>query len=463
MEGNEVVGGQMVAAQESAGIAGQDSPKIGLGTATAIVAANMIGTGVFTSLGFQVIDLKDGFTIGFLWLLGGVAALCGALTYGELGAAMPRSGGEYHFLTKIFHPALGFLSGWVSALVGFSAPIAAAAMAVGRYSTQTLIASGVVAAGRESILSMAIVIGVVTLVSFVHTMQIRIVSRFQVCFTVLKISLILILVGAGFILAKSQGLSFLPGQESMKFVLSAPFAVSLVFVMYSYSGWNAATYVVNEIENPAKNLPRSLFLGTLIVTCLYVPLNLVFLYSSPIAALEGKPEVGFIAANYIFGNAGAVFMGSLISLGLISAISSMVWAGPRVSQVMGEDYTLLGFLTKKNRNGVPVYALLFQYAVVILLVLTSKFEQIITYIGFVLSLSTFLTVLGVFVLRWKSPALPRPYKTWGYPATPIVFLAVTGWMLFFVLRDKPLESLAGLATVLAGLVFYFIDRKMMAA
>ncbi len=336
-------------------------------------------------------------------------------------------------------------------------------MAVGRYSTQTLVASGALIPGKESILSMVIVIGVVTLVSFVHTMQIRFVSRFQVFFTVLKISLILVLVFAGFALAKSQGLSFLPGPDSIRFVLSAPFAVSLVFVMYAYSGWNAATYVVNEIDNPSKNLPRSLFLGTLIVMLLYVPLNLVFLYSSPISALEGKPEVGFIAANYIFGNVGAILMGALISLGLISAISSMVWAGPRVSQVMGEDYRLLGFLKKKNKNGVPIYALIFQYSVVIILVLTSKFEQIITYIGFVLSLSTFLTVLGVFILRWRNPGLKRPYRTWGYPVTPMIFLMVTGWMLFFVLRDKPLESLAGLATVLAGLVFYFIDKKIAAA
>jgi len=447
----------MTPAQQSAG---QAPRKIGLYTATAIVAANMIGTGVFTSLGFQVIDLKDGFSIGFLWLIGGIAALCGALTYGELGAAMPRSGGEYHFLSKIFHPAVGFLAGWVSALVGFSAPIAAAAMAVGRYTTQTLVASGVIAAGKETVLVTAIVIGIVTVVTIIHTMKIQLVSRFQVFFTVLKISLILVLVCAGFALAKSQGLSFLPGPDSVKFVFSAPFAVSLVFVMYAYSGWNAATYVVNEIDNPGKNLPRSLFLGTLIVICLYVPLNLVFLYSSPISALEGKPEVGFIAANYIFGNVGAILMGALISLGLISAISSMVWAGPRVSQVMGEDYTLLAFLKKKNRNGVPIYALILQYVIVITLVLTAKFEQIITYIGFILSLSTFLTVLGVFVLRWKNPGLARPYRTWGYPFTPIIFLLVTGWMLVFVLRDKPVESLAGLATVLAGLVFYLIDRKL---
>jgi APA family basic amino acid/polyamine antiporter len=434
--------------------------KIGLYTATAIVAANMIGTGVFTSLGFQIIDLKDGFSISLLWLIGGIAALCGALTYGELGAAMPRSGGEYHFLSQIFHPAVGFLSGWVSALVGFSAPIAAAAMAVGRYGTQAMLASGVIAPGSETLMVTMIVIGVVTLVSFVHTLQLRFISRFQVFFTSLKIGLILILVLSGFALAKSQGISFLPGAESMKFVFSAPFAISLVFVMYAYSGWNAATYMVNEIEDPGKNLPRSLFLGTLIVILLYVPLNMVFLYSTPMSDMMGKPEVGFIAANYIFGNAGAILMGALISLGLISAISSMVWAGPRVSQVMGEDYRMLRFLQVKNRNGVPIYALLFQYVIVILLALSSRFDQIITYIGFILSLSSFLTVLGVFVLRWRKPDLERPYRTWGYPVTPVVFLLVTGWMMVFVLRDRPVESLAGLATVMVGLILYYIDRSI---
>ncbi len=450
----------MTPVQESAESPSQSPRKIGLYTATAIVAANMIGTGVFTSLGFQILDIKDGFSIGFLWLLGGIAALCGALTYGELGAALPRSGGEYHFLSRIFHPAAGFLSGWISALVGFSAPIAAAAMAVGRYATQTLVASGVLAPGENSLLIGAMVIGVVTVISMIHTMQISLVSRFQVFFTSLKVTLILVLIFSGFILARSQGVNFLPGPESIRSIFSAPFAVSLVFVMYSYSGWNAATYVVNEIKDPGRNLPKSLFWGTAIVILLYVPLNLVFLYSSPFSALEGKPEVGFIAANYIFGRVGAIFMGSLISLGLISAISSMVWAGPRVSMVMGEDYRLLGFLRFKNANGVPVYALLLQYVIVVILVLTSKFEQIITYIGFILSLSTFLTVLGVFVLRWRSPRLERPYKTWGYPVTPIFFLLVTGWMMIFVLRDKPVESLAGVATVLLGLVFYYIDRLL---
>jgi APA family basic amino acid/polyamine antiporter len=450
----------MTPTRESAADTGPAQKKIGLCTATAIVAANMIGTGVFTSLGFQVIDLKDGFSIGFLWLLGGIAALCGALTYGELGAAMPRSGGEYHFLSRTFHPAVGFLAGWVSALVGFSAPIAAAAMAMGKYTTQTLVASGVLAAENDGVLTTAIVLVVVTCVSLVHTQQIKLVSRFQLFFTGLKISLILVLVFAGFALAKSQGLGFLPGAGTAGFIFSAPFAVSLVYVMYSYSGWNAATYMVNEIENPGRNLPRSLFFGTLIVILLYVPLNLVFLHASPIAALEGKLEVGFIAAGYIFGNIGAIFMGALISLGLISAISSMVWAGPRVSQVMGEDYRLLGFLKQRNRNGVPVYALLLQYAIVVILVLSSRFDQIITYMGFILSLCTFLTVLGVFILRWKKPDMPRPYKTWGYPVTPIVFLLVTGWMLIFVMKDKPAESLAGLATVLTGLVIYLLDRGL---
>lgn len=433
---------------------------IGVTTAVAIVAANMIGTGVFTSLGFQVVDLKDGFTILALWGLGGIVALFGAFAYGELSAAMPRSGGEYHLLSQIYHPALGFLSGWLSLIVGFSAPIAAATMAMGKYAGQVIIDLTVLSAGQQDLLMPVIAIAAVSLVSLVHLFNVKVVSSFQIFFTGLKIFLILVLIVFGFMLAPGQDISFAPTPGALKAIFSAPFAVSLIFVMYAYSGWNASTYIAGEIRNPGRNLPLSLFLGTLIVMLLYVPLNGVFLYSTPLSEMELKVEIGYISANYIFGNTGGIIMGSLISIGLISAISSMVWAGPRVTQVMGEDTRILRFLARKNKNGVPAYALALQFAIVILLILTSTFEAVVYYIGFTLSLSTFLTVLGVFVMRYKRPDMPRPYKTWGYPITPAFFLLVTGWMLVYVLIDRPVESLAGLATIGVGYVLYEINRNI---
>jgi APA family basic amino acid/polyamine antiporter len=438
----------------------RDARAIGLGTATAVVAANMIGTGVFTSLGFQLLSLETGFAILALWLVGGVAALCGALSYGELSGAMPRSGGEYYLLSRIYHPLAGFLSGWVSVVVGFSAPIAAAAMAMGQYLTRVLVQTGVVAAESQPAAVTAVAITGVTLVSIVHLFDVKVVSRFQVSFTTLKVSLILMLIAAGFALAAPQPLGFLPTRAAVGSVFTPAFAASLVYVMYAYSGWNAAIYVASDVKQPGRFLPLSLVFGTLIVILLYAPLNAVFLYAAPVAELRGQLDVGYIAANHIFGATGGLIMGLLISTGLVSAISSMVWAGPRVTQVMGEDVRLLRPLAAKNANGVPHISLAFQYLLVVGLIVTSTFDAIVNYIGFILSLSAFLTVAGVFVLRVTEPALPRPYRVWGYPVTPIVFLAVTGWMMFFVVRQRPMVLVAGALTLAVGFVVYVVNRAL---
>jgi APA family basic amino acid/polyamine antiporter len=437
-----------------------NSRKITLFTATAIVAANMIGTGVFTSLGFQVFDIQTGFSLISLWIIGGIAALCGALSYGELSAAMPRSGGEYHLLSRIYHPSVGFLSGWISVAVGFTAPIAAAAMAMGKYFSRVLIDSSVISMDSLLLTKIMTAIIAVTLVSIVHLFNVKFVSKFQIVFTVLKISLILGLVIFGFVLATGQPISFLPVSTDFKTIFSSPFAVSLVFVMYAYSGWNAAVYIASDIKNPGRNLPLSLVWGTVIVVLLYVPVNAVFLYAAPISEMMGQEDVGYIAANHIFGATGGTIMGVLISIGLISAISSMIWAGPRVTQVMGEDVKILKFLSIKNKNGVPHVSLLLQYVVVVILILTSSFETIIKYIGVMLSLSSFLTVFGVFLLRYRQPNLERPYKTWGYPVTPIIFLLVTGWMMFFVIKSEPSITIACIATIFVGLILFYINKRV---
>ena len=427
----------------------QKTSRIGLSTATCIIVANMIGTGVFTSLGFQVVDLRSGFTLLLLWLVGGIFAICGALTYSELGAAMPHSGGEYHYLSQIYHPLVGFLSGWISVTVGFAAPIAAAAMALGAYF------SSVFPLVSPSATALLVVIGV----SLIHTRNLQLGSYFQQVFTILKVLLIVILIGCGLFLANSQDLGFLPSTKDLDLIFSSPFAISLVYVTYSYSGWNAAVYLASEVEEPEKNIPRSLIIGTSIVIGLYLLLNFVFLYTTPLDTLAGEVEVGYIAAGQIFGASGAKLMGLLISFGLISSISSMVLAGPRVTQVIGEDIPLFKVLAKKNVNGIPYYSILLQLTIVIILLLTSSFDGVITYLGFTLTLSSFITVLGVFVHRFRYPHIHRPYKTWGYPFTPFIFLAISLWMLIFILIDKPTESLIGIATLAIGLIVYFIATK----
>ena len=428
----------------------QQKPKaIGLFTATCIVVANMIGTGVFTSLGFQVVDIKSGFTLLFLWMVGGVFALCGALSYAELGAAMPYSGGEYYYLSRIYHPVIGFLSGWVSVTVGFAAPIALAAMSLGIYF------NGVFPLFSPQTIALTVVIGV----SLIHSMHKAFGSYFQQIFTILKVLLIVTLIVCGLFLAEPQQLGFLPSIGDVNLIFSSPFAISLIYVTYSYSGWNAAVYLASEVEEPEKNIPRSLIGGTLIVMGLYLLLNFIFLYSTPINELAGKLEVGFIAANQIFGQKGAKIMGILISFGLISSISSMVLAGPRVTQAIGEDIPLFKLLARKNTQGIPYLAIVVQLFLVTVLILTSSFEAVLTYLGFTLTLSSFITVLGVFIYRFRYPQAPRPYQTWGYPVTPFIFLGISLWMLVFLLIDKPVESLTGMATLLLGLIVYFVASK----
>ena len=422
---------------------------ISLLTATAIVVSNMVGTGIFTSLGFQVGDLPSGFTIVLLWALGGVCAFCGAVSYGELAAALPRSGGEYHYLSKVFHPSVGFVSGWLSATVGFAAPIALAAMALGKYF------SGVCPDASPLAVSIAASVAV----TLVHLTGINVASRFQNTATWLKVALILVFITAGFLVTKGQPVTFLPVAGDGKLIASAPFAISLVYVMYAYAGWNATTYIVGEVANPGRTVPLSVALGTLLVSGLYIGLNVVFMHVAPISELAGKLDVGHVAATHIFGEQGGRIMSGLICLGLISSISAMTWVGPRVTMVMGEDVKLLAPLAIKSTGGVPWVALLLQLAIVILLLCFALFDQVLKYVQFSITLCSFLAVLGVIVLRFTQPNLPRPYRTWGYPFTPLIFLGLSTWMLYFTAKGSPTESLAGLGTILLGLVVYFVSPK----
>ena len=239
--------------------------------AVAIVVADMVGVGVFTSLGFQVKDIPSGFSILLLWTIGGVVALCGVFSYGELGAMFPRSSGEYNFLGRAYHPAFGFVAGWVSATVGFAAPVALAAMAFGEYGKSVL----------PNAPPLALAIGVVWLVSLVQLTGVRHSSTFQLVATILKVLLIIAFLVCGFVIGTPQPISFAPSTSDFTHIVSAPFAISLVFVMYSFSGWNAATYIIGEVRLPERNVPRAMLIGTLIVLVLYVALNAVFLHTAP--------------------------------------------------------------------------------------------------------------------------------------------------------------------------------------
>ena len=418
----------------------------------------MVGTGIFTSLGFQVGDLTTGFSIITLWFVGGVCALCGALSYAELGAALPRSGGEYHFLGVIYHPALGFLAGWVSATVGFPAPIALAAIAFGQYFVKILPHMPALVLWHWTLPAEKYLgLWVIVIATLFLLRNVRVGSAFQDASTLLKVALVLVVIGAGFFLSKTQPISFLPAPGDGKLIMSAPFAVSLVYVMYSYSGWNASTYLAGEVRDPARVIPRSVILGTVIVMFLYLAVNAVFLISTPPGEMAGKVEVGLIAGNHLFGPSGGKIMAGLICAGLVSAISAMIWIGARVTMVMGEDIRVLRPLARCTTHGVPAKATLLQFVISVALILSSTFSMVATYVLFTLQICSFLVVLGLIVLRYTQPNLPRPYKTWGYPVTPLIFLFISAWMLVHILRENPKQSLLGLGMMALGLLFYAIS------
>lgn len=423
-------------------------------TVTAVVIANMIGTGVFTSLGFQLLDIQSGFAILLLWALGGLIAVCGSMTYAELGSALPRSGGEYNFLTEIYHPSAGFISGWISATIGFSAPTALAAITFSTY-LMTIFPEI-----NNDWLRKIIACSLIVILAFIHSSNRKSSGGLQMIFTVMKVGVIILFCFGAILFAKNiQPVSFSPNSNDISTIFSGSFAVSLIYVSYAYTGWNAATYLSSEIERPQKYLPLILISGTTIVTVLYILLNFVFLSVAPIEDMQGKIEIGFIAAQSAFGGSVANFTGLVLSLLLISTVSAMTIAGPRVLQVIGEDFKVLNILSRKRKDGIPSTAIYIQSLIAIIFILSSSFESILVFAGFTLALNSFVTVIAVFVLRSKQLNLPRPYKTFGYPFTPLIYLALTGWTLYFVIINRPIEVLFSLGIILSGLIFYYISNR----
>lgn len=422
--------------------------KIDFSAAVSVVVANMIGTGVFISLGYQLFESRPGFPIVLIWLAGGVLAFLGALCYAELATRLPEDGGEYYFLSKIYHPALGFMAGFVSSTVGFAAPIAAAALALGDY------LNGVFP-GMNVTLTAG---GIVLLISVIHMTNLRAGVNFQRIFTAIKVAVMILFIAIGLLRGNVQHVSFNPSDFAWSDMVNHALAVSLVWVSFAYSGWNASAYMAGSIIDPARNLPRSILYGTGIVTVLYVLINVVFMMAAPAEAMIGKKEVGLVASNYIFGNNGGRIMGGIISILLISTISSMILAGPRVLQPMFEKIRGLQKLAGSDNSGNPVYAIAFQTILSLVLMLTLNFDSLIYYIAFTLSIFTVLTVLGMMILRYRE-GKPKGYAAFGYPITPLMFILTTLAVGVYFIQTHPRESISGFGTAFLGLILYFLSSE----
>jgi APA family basic amino acid/polyamine antiporter len=412
--------------------------QLGLATATALVVANMIGTGVFTTSGFLLADLHSPWVVLAAWAVGGAQAALGALCYGALARRIPESGGEYLFLSRTLHPAAGYVAGWLSLLVGFSAPLAGAAFAFGEYTKSWLPGWPPKLAGTLLIL----------VFSAVHAWHVQRGAWLQNAAVVLKVALI-----AGF---AAVALPRLPELDSAT-AAAAPvgaFAVSLVWISFSYAGWNAAVYIGGEVRRPERNLPRALLLGTGIVTTLYLALNYVFVFAAPAGDLAGRLEIGRLAAEALGGRAWADAITALVAVGLISSASSLIMAGPRVYAQMAADGCVPRVFAASD--GPPRTSIALQTVVALALLWSATFEALLTYIGFTLSLSTAATVAGLIKLRRREgPALPVP----GWPWVPWLFLLSVLGMVAFSVGRRPLESLLGLATMAVGWVAWWWSRR----
>ncbi len=417
----------------------------------------MIGTGIFTSLGFQVMELHTGFALLLLWLIGGITSLIGSMAYAELGTLMPRSGGEYNFLSRIYHPSLGFMSGWVSFIVGFAAPAAAAAMALSAYFTVAIDAPA-----RLAQLDVKIMIAVVVILSlsWLHARHKKAGAGFQNIVTSIKVIVLVLFIIIGWRTTGQSSFELTLNREFFGEVISPAFAIALFFVSFAYSGWNAAAYMAGEIKNPDKNIPFSLILGTLLVSLLYLGITWVFLKVIPIELMSGKIEIGYLFGQEVLGMQAGSIMGLLFSLLLFSTVSSLIITGPRVTQVMGEDYPGIRWIAHISRQDTPARAIYIQAAIAILYIVSSSFEQMITYIGFTLNIMTFLAVLGMIILRHRNRnAPPASYRLRPYPLLPILFLLISIWMMVYGLVYRPQESIAGLLTTALGYLVWLILQR----
>ncbi|MDN5088762.1 amino acid permease [Aliarcobacter butzleri] len=435
---------------------------IGLMSATILVIANMVGTGVFTTSGFIITELNSYSLLMLCWFFGGLFALIGAFSYAELGAMFPKAGGEYAYLKESFGKLPAFVSGWISLVVGFSAPIAAASIAFATYLlgnqektwfSLELFDYEILTINLISFIAIVCVI----LFSYIHYHSVKLGSNVQNFLTIFKIIFIFILIIGGFTVGNGDISRVTTTLLGDNFSISwTHFAISLVLISFAYSGWNAASYLGAEIKNPQKNLPLALLIGTIFVTILYMFLNFVYIYALSIDEMSGVLQVATQASNVLFGDKIGSIISLAISFGLLSVVSAMIMAGPRVYYAMAEDGLFFQRFKKVcTKRNTPVQAIILQAIIAIVMILTSTFESLLIYIGFTLSLASMLTVIGLIKLRVQKPQILRPYKTLWYPYLPLIFILANIGIIIFSFVSRPFISSLGLLTILVGVIIYY--------
>ena len=442
---------------------------LGFWTAAAVVVGDMIGSGIFTTTGFIAADIPDPMWILALWLIGGALALMGAFSVGEIGAMLPYAGGDYVYCYHSYGSFVAFMSGWISLFVGFSAPIAAMSIAIVEYFGYYLpfLSPTTVEPVMLGFLPLhiswghACAIFLIFLVAFSHYTGQKTSRLLQNSLSALKVFLIFILIALGLSLGDGSWGHFSVPASALTFsgkIFKS--GVALIFITFAYTGWNAASYIAGEIKDAGRVLPRALILGTTTVTLLYLGLNVFYFYALPVDKAANVLRIGAVSAEALFGPGIAGFTNVLFIIAMLGCLSAMIFLGPRIYYAMAKDNLFFQPFSRVHpRFQTPGTAIWLQAAWASVLVISGRFDQILIYAGFILSIFMSLSVAGVYILRRKMPERERPYKTWGYPVTPFLFIILNAWIVVYAVAGRPMESLLGLLTIIAGIPFYIYFRR----
>lgn len=434
--------------------------RLGRYSTTAIVVANMIGAGIFTTSGIMAGQLPASGWVLLCWILGGMIALAGALCYAELATRMPEVGGEYFYLKTLFHPALGWLSGWTSFFVGFSAPIAASAIGFAAYLLAGLL--NLVPAWQflnSAWVQPTMATIIIAIFTAIHYVGLKVGAAVQNVLTIIKILIVLGLSVLGWIGSSMHPITFSTVTTPATGTLLG-FGTAMMLVMFSFSGWNASSYIAGEVKNPRKNLPFSLIAGTLVVMLLYLMVNIFIFQSAPYEVLQGKIAVAETALQHSVGPVITKWLSVLVSLALLSSLSAFILIGPRVYYAMAKDRLFFAYAAQiHSKYKVPSRSILIQGLAAIVMVHLGTFEQLLIYIGFALGIFPWLAILGLFKARKMGIGDETAVKTLGFPYTPLFYLFASLTLLIVAFINRPLESSAALITITLGLVFYYFWQR----
>jgi APA family basic amino acid/polyamine antiporter len=426
----------------------------GLSTSTYVVIASMVGTGILVSPGYMMASLKNYPVIFGLWALGGLLAICGALCVAELAAALPRAGGEYVYLREAYGPMPAFLSGWTSFFLGFSAPLAVVSYIAALY----LLTPFGLAEKQTGHLLQTVAALIIVAVTLPNLIGLRHSAWTQNLTTILKFGIFVVFVVMAFLFGGGK-LANIAGGQSIEEVKLGTAATQLFYVMFAYSGWNAATYLAGEVKNPTRILPRSLLLGAGLVVVLYLALNLVFAYAVPLAdvGFDNAERVPQLAVENLFGPRASSVFSVVLGLTFLATVSAFVITGPRIYYAMARDGLFPSIAERVSSKGrVPTYAMLLQSVCAIIILFVTDFQNLYKYASVGLSLFALLFVGAVYVLRWRRPDMERPFRVPGYPVVPAIFMAVIIFTAVFAFIQWPKPSAFSLGSILLGIPVYYI-------